>query len=345
MALRGVLLEQLADRGGGQAARVAGVAVGHLGGQLVAGQGDLLGVDDDDEVAGVDVRGEGRLVLAAQQGRGLDGEAAEDDVGGVDDVPLALDVSRASGCTCARLTTFSFVGPRRSRARSGGWRRGRLTNTARLARSSSCTAAAATVETTGAAARRSKREPESRPRLTGAARLDGRTVERDGCTPTRARAGRLPDPIRRRDASSRRGRHRDRQSLTVRDNRTGQEYDVPITDGTIRAADLGQIKADDDDARAGGLRPRLRQHRLLPQRGHLHRRRQGHPGVPRLPDRAAGREVELPRGRLPADPRRAADQGRSTTPGCTRSPTTRSCTRTSRRSCRASATTPTRWAC
>ena len=34
-------------------------------------------------------------------------------------------------------------------------------------------------------------------------------------------------------------------SLTVRDNRTGQEYEVPITDGTIKAADLGQIKADD----------------------------------------------------------------------------------------------------
>ena len=35
-------------------------------------------------------------------------------------------------------------------------------------------------------------------------------------------------------------------SLTVRDNRTGQEYDVPITDGTIKAADLGAIKAGDD---------------------------------------------------------------------------------------------------
>src|SRR4029078_39488 len=33
------------------------------------------------------------------------------------------------------------------------------------------------------------------------------------------------------------------QSLTVRDNRTGQEYDVPISDGTIRAADIGQISA------------------------------------------------------------------------------------------------------
>jgi citrate synthase len=35
-------------------------------------------------------------------------------------------------------------------------------------------------------------------------------------------------------------------SLTVRDNRTGAEYEIPITDGTIRAADLGQIKAADD---------------------------------------------------------------------------------------------------
>jgi citrate synthase len=35
-------------------------------------------------------------------------------------------------------------------------------------------------------------------------------------------------------------------SLTVRDNRTGQEYEVPITDGTIKAADLGQIKSADE---------------------------------------------------------------------------------------------------
>src|SRR5699024_3164421 len=35
-------------------------------------------------------------------------------------------------------------------------------------------------------------------------------------------------------------------SLTVRDNRTGTEYEVPITDGAVRAADLGKIKAADD---------------------------------------------------------------------------------------------------
>ena len=35
-------------------------------------------------------------------------------------------------------------------------------------------------------------------------------------------------------------------SLTVRDNRTGQEYDVPITDGAIKGADIGQIRTDED---------------------------------------------------------------------------------------------------
>jgi citrate synthase len=40
------------------------------------------------------------------------------------------------------------------------------------------------------------------------------------------------------------------QSLTVRDNRTGKEYDLAITDGTIRASDLKQISSEDGD---GGL--------------------------------------------------------------------------------------------
>src|SRR5262245_10869761 len=37
------------------------------------------------------------------------------------------------------------------------------------------------------------------------------------------------------------------QSLTIRDNRTGQEYDVPILDGTIRAADLSKIRVKEDE--------------------------------------------------------------------------------------------------
>ncbi|MGI8887582.1 MAG: citrate synthase [Nocardioidaceae bacterium] len=36
-------------------------------------------------------------------------------------------------------------------------------------------------------------------------------------------------------------------SLTIRDNRTGEEYDVPIVDGTVRGSDLGQIKLPGDE--------------------------------------------------------------------------------------------------
>ena len=36
-------------------------------------------------------------------------------------------------------------------------------------------------------------------------------------------------------------------TLTITDNRTGKQYDVPITDGTIKAIDLRQIKVSDDD--------------------------------------------------------------------------------------------------
>jgi citrate synthase len=36
-------------------------------------------------------------------------------------------------------------------------------------------------------------------------------------------------------------------TLTVTDNRTGQTYEVPITDGTVRAMDFRQMKASEDD--------------------------------------------------------------------------------------------------
>ena len=37
------------------------------------------------------------------------------------------------------------------------------------------------------------------------------------------------------------------QTLTVTDNRTGKTYEVPITDGTVKAMDFRQMKVDDDD--------------------------------------------------------------------------------------------------
>ena len=38
-----------------------------------------------------------------------------------------------------------------------------------------------------------------------------------------------------------------KDSLTITDNRTGKQYELPIQDGTIRAMDLRQIKVADDD--------------------------------------------------------------------------------------------------
>ena len=82
------------------------------------------------------------------------------------------------------------------------------------------------------------------------------------------------------------------------------------------------------------------------ERHHRPRRRGRHPALPRLPDRAAGRALDLPRGRLPPHPRRAAHRRSSSSRGCTTSRTTRSSTRTcASGSWRASTTTPTRWGC
>ena len=38
-----------------------------------------------------------------------------------------------------------------------------------------------------------------------------------------------------------------KDTLTITDNRTGKQYEVPITHGTIRAMDLRQIKVNNDD--------------------------------------------------------------------------------------------------
>jgi citrate synthase len=38
-----------------------------------------------------------------------------------------------------------------------------------------------------------------------------------------------------------------RDSLTITDNRTGKSYEIPITDDTIRALDLRQIKLNQND--------------------------------------------------------------------------------------------------
>src|SRR6187397_2424193 len=37
------------------------------------------------------------------------------------------------------------------------------------------------------------------------------------------------------------------EHLTITDNRTGKQYELPIENGTVRAMDLRQIKVSDDD--------------------------------------------------------------------------------------------------
>src|SRR5436305_5867463 len=58
-----------------------------------------------------------------------------------------------------------------------------------------------------------------------------------------ARGGAPPGP----SSSRPKGAGMDKESLTITDNRTGKQYEVPISDGTIRAMDLRKIKVADDD--------------------------------------------------------------------------------------------------
>ena len=76
--------------------------------ELGAGEGNLLSIDDDDEVTHVHVRSEGSLVLSAEQDGCVAGETTEDDVGCVDDDPFPLDVV-GLGRICARHNSAAFI--------------------------------------------------------------------------------------------------------------------------------------------------------------------------------------------------------------------------------------------
>ena len=61
----------------------SGMPVEVLLGPFVAGQMHLFRVDHDDEITGVDVRGENRLVLAPKDIGDLDGHASQDQALGI----------------------------------------------------------------------------------------------------------------------------------------------------------------------------------------------------------------------------------------------------------------------
>ena len=83
---RAALLEVL----GVVAAHKPGEAHESLGFFFLARHADFVGVDDDDEIARVNVGGENGFFFAAHQAGRLHGNAAKDLILGVDDPPVAL---------------------------------------------------------------------------------------------------------------------------------------------------------------------------------------------------------------------------------------------------------------
>jgi len=93
-ALGETTLQHLARGDLFQAAGIAGVLVVDLLVELAAGELHLVGVDDDDMVAAIDVRGVARLVLAPQDVGDDRCDAPDDQAIGVDQVPFLFDLGR-----------------------------------------------------------------------------------------------------------------------------------------------------------------------------------------------------------------------------------------------------------
>ena len=104
-------------------------------------------------------------------------------------------------------------------------------------------------------------------------------------------------------------------TLTITDNRTGRTYELPVADGTIRAADLRKIKTADDDFGLMTYDPALMNTAAVKSRVTYI---DGDRGILRYrgyPDRAAGGAELVPRNGLPAAARGTADRRRSSGPG------------------------------
>ena len=120
-------------------------------------------------------------------------------------------------------------------------------------------------------------------------------------------------------------------TLTITDNRTGKQYELPIENGTIKAMDLRQIKIVRRRLWPDDLRSGVHEHGFVQEPHHVHRRRQGHSeyrGYPidQLAEKSTYLEVAylLLNGELPT--RVAAERLDAAT-----SPITPSSTKTSRR--------------
>ena len=152
----------------------------------------------------------------------------------------------------------------------------------------------------------------------------------------RALVGSLHHWMTRQEGSSRRGReHHDHRQPHRRVARDPDRERRRLGGGVVEAAPRHLV-----------LRPGLRRRPPPARAPSPISTATPDPALPRLPDRAAGRALHLPRGGLPPAERRAARRRPVRGRGATRSPTTPSSTRTSGSgSSRASTTTPIRWAC
>src|SRR5580658_7332827 len=118
--LLGPLRQQIAVLLLGEATGVAAVVVHELLLGLVRGEHDLGRVDHDDVVAGVDVGGEDRLVLAPQARGHFGGQSSEHHALRVDDVPGPGDVVSFGRKSAHEEILVLYPGPGRASRRPTG---------------------------------------------------------------------------------------------------------------------------------------------------------------------------------------------------------------------------------
>ena len=94
-------------------------------------------------------------------------------------------------------------------------------------------------------------------------------------------------------------------TLTITDNRTGTQYVLPITNGTIRALDLRQVKVDPDEFGMMSYDPAFLNTASCRSSVTFIDGDKGDPAIPGLPDRATGRAQHVRRNIVSASERRA----------------------------------------
>ena len=135
------------------------------------------------------------------------------------------------------------------------------------------------------------------------------------------------------------------ETLTVTDNRTGESYELEVTDGTVRALDLRQIKVSEDDFGLMTYDPAFTNTASCRSAITYIDGDAGILAAPRA-TRSSSSASTRATSRSPTCWSSASFRPPpSSSAGSSTSPTTPSSTRTSSTSWRRSATTPTRWGC